>query len=241
MVQSLEGHSVRRFDGELNHLHLKVLEIGGLVRDQTRLALQALYGRDPAAARKVMQREREVDAMEVKVDEEIVTMLARRAPLALDLRVIISCSKMVTHLERVGDEALRIADLCLRIYAVDPRGSASDMLADALAMGRTVEQMFGAAIEVIDTLDVERAEQLLAGQGRLQREFEAGLRRLANLVPEDAHTAGQAIDAVLIMKALERIGDHARNLAEYVVYMVRGTDVRHRQGGRAVFRPVPPE
>jgi phosphate transport system protein len=237
MVQTLEGHSVRRFDGELNHIHLKVLEIGGLVRDQTRLALHALYERDMAAARKVMQRERDVDTLEVKVDEEIVAMLARRAPLALDLRVVISCSKMVTHLERVGDEAMRIAELCLRTYAVDPRGSASDMLADAHAMGRTVEQIFSAAIDVIDTLDVERAEQLLAGQGRVQREFEAGLRRLANLAPEDAHTVAQAIDAVLIMKALERIADHARNLAEYVVYMVRGTDVRHQQSDRAAHRP----
>jgi phosphate transport system protein len=237
MVQTLEGHSVRRFDGELNHLHLKVLEIGGLVRDQTRLALQALYERDPAAARKVMQRERDVDTLEVKVDEEIVAMLARRAPLALDLRVIISCSKMVTHLERVGDEAMRVADLCLRIFAGDPRGSASNMLADARAMGRVAEQAFGAAIDVIDTLDVVRAEQLLAGQGLLQREFETGLRRLASLAPEDAHTVAQAIDAVLIMKALERIGDHARNLAEYVVYMVRGTDVRHQQSDRPAHRP----
>lgn len=238
MVQSLEGHSVRRFDGELNHLHVKVLEIGGLVMDQTRLALHALFERDLAAARKVMERERDVDNLEVKVDEEIVAMLARRAPLALDLRVIISCSKMVTHLERVGDEAMRIADLCLRIYAVDPRGSASEMLSDAHAMGRSVEQIFATTIGVIDTLDVERAEQLLAGQGRLQREFEAGLLRLANLVPEDAHSVSQAIDAVLIMKALERIGDHARNLAEYVVYMVRGTDVRHQQSDRTVGRPV---
>jgi phosphate transport system protein len=237
MVQTLEGHSVRRFDGELNHLHLKVLEIGGLVRDQTRLALQALYERDPAAARKVMQRERDVDTLEVKVDEEIVAMLARRAPLALDLRVIISCSKMVTHLERVGDEAMRVADLCLRIFAGDPRGSASNMLADARAMGRVAEQAFGVAIDVIDTLDVVRAEQLLAGQGLLQREFETGLRRLASLAPEDAHTVAQAIDAVLIMKALERIGDHARNLAEYVVYMVRGTDVRHQQSDRPAHRP----
>jgi phosphate transport system protein len=241
MVQSLEGHSVRRFDGELNHLHLQVLEIGGLVMDQTRLALRALYERDPDAARKVMQREGDVDTLEVEIDEEIVSMLARRAPLALDLRVIISCSKMVTHLERVGDEALRIADLCLRIYEVDPRGAASAILADAHAMGRTAERMLDVAIDLIDTLDVEGAEQLLAGQGRLQREFEAGLRRLAGLAPEDARAAAQAIDAVLIMKALERIGDHARNLAEYVVYMVRGTDVRHRQNGRAVFRPVESE
>lgn len=241
MVQSLEGHSVRRFDGELNHLHVKVLEIGGLVLDQTHQAMHALYDRDMAAARKVMQRERDVDTLEVKVDEEIVSMLARRSPLALDLRVIISCSKMVTHLERVGDEALRIADLCLRIYDVDPRGSASAILADALAMGRTVEQMFATAIEVIDTLDVERAEGLLAERGKLPREFEAGLRRLATLTPEDTRTAAQAIDAVLIMKALERIGDHARNLAEYVVYMVRGTDVRHRQVNRTGYRPVQSE
>ncbi|MGE0371069.1 MAG: phosphate signaling complex protein PhoU [Gammaproteobacteria bacterium] len=233
MVQSLEGHSVRRFDGELNNLHTRVLEIAGLAVDQARLALRALDGRDLDAARKVMRRERDVDRLEVEVDEEIVTMLARRAPLAMDLRVIISFSKIVSHLERVGDEAMRIADLCLRMYAANPDADGGDTLNDAHAMGLAAGQILTQAVELLDTLDIDRAEALLTDQGIMQREFEAGLRRLANLVPGDSPSVGQAIDAVLIMKALERIGDHARNLAEYVVYMVSGTDVRHRQN------PVP--
>ncbi len=229
MVQSLEGHSVRRFDGELNSLHTQVLEIAGLVMDQARLALRALHDRDLEAARKVMRRERDVDTLEVKVDEQIVAMLARRAPLALDLRIIISFSKMVTHLERIGDEAMRIADLCLRLYEAGVRLDDNTLLSDAYAMGRGAEQLLSDALGLIDTLDAGHADEILADQGRLQREFETGLRRLASLAQGDTRTVAQAIDAVLVMKALERIGDHARNLAEYVVYIVRGTDVRHQQ------------
>ncbi|MBK8162966.1 MAG: phosphate signaling complex protein PhoU [Gammaproteobacteria bacterium] len=229
MVQSLEGHSVRRFDGELNNLHMRVLEIAGLAVDQARLALHALGGRDLDAARKVMRRERDVDRLEVEVDEEIVAMLARRAPLAMDLRVIISFSKIVSHLERVGDEAMRIADLCIRMYETNPEADGGGTLNDAHAMSLAAGQILTQAVELLDTLDIDRAEALLTDQGIMQREFEAGLRRLANLVPGDSRSLGQAIDAVLIMKALERIGDHARNLAEYVVYMVSGTDVRNRQ------------
>lgn len=229
MVQSLEGHSVRRFDGELNSLHTQVLEIAGLVMDQARLALRALHDRDLEAARKVMRRERDVDTLEVKVDEQIVAMLARRAPLALDLRIIISFSKMVTHLERIGDEAMRVADLCLRLYETGVKLDDNALLSDAYAMGRGAERLLSDALGLIDTLDAGRADELLADQGRLQREFETGLRRLASLAQNDTRTVAQAIDAVLVMKALERIGDHARNLAEYVVYIVRGTDVRHQQ------------
>lgn len=235
MVQSLEGHSVRRFDGELNNLHTQVLGIAGLATDQTRLALRALHGRDSEAVRKVMRRERDVDTLEVEVDEQIVAMLARRAPLALDLRIIISFSKMVTHLERIGDEAMRIAELCPRLCGEGAGGSA--LLADAHEMGLRAEQMLSLALEVIDTLDAGRAEQLLADRGRLQREFEASLRRLAGLTPGAGRAVAQAIDAVLVMKALERIGDHACNLAEYVVYMVHGTDVRHRQNLRPPHGP----
>ncbi|MCC6208584.1 MAG: phosphate signaling complex protein PhoU [Gammaproteobacteria bacterium] len=240
MVQSLEGHSVRRFDGELNSLHTQVLEISGLAMDQARQALRALYDRDLDAARKVILRERDVDALEVKVDEQIVAMLARRAPLALDLRIIISFSKMVTHLERIGDEAMRVAELCLRLYEAGSDIDGNALLADAYAMGRGAERMLSHALEVIDTLDAERAKELLADRGRLQVEFETGLRRLASLSPGDSHTAAQGIDAVLIMKALERIGDHARNLAEYVVYIVSGTDVRHQQNLRPVQEPHRP-
>jgi len=156
-------------------------------------------------------------------------MLARRAPLALDLRIIISFSKMVTHLERIGDEAMRIADLCLRLYQTGVQLDDNTLLSDAYAMGRGAEQLLSDALGLIDTLDAGHADELLADQGRLQREFETGLRRLASLAHGDTRAVAQAIDAVLVMKALERIGDHARNLAEYVVYIVRGTDVRHQQ------------
>lgn len=228
---------MRRFDGELNNLHLQVLGIAGLATDQARLALRALHDRDSGAAREVMRRERDVDTLEVEVDEQIVAMLARRAPLALDLRIIISFSKMVTHLERIGDEAMRIAELCLRLHGAGEGAGGDALLADAYEMGRGAERMLSLALEVIDTLDAGRAEELLADRGQLQREFEASLRRLARLTPGDGRAVARAIDAVLIMKALERIGDHARNLAEYVVYVVRGTDVRHRQDLRGPRGP----
>ena len=250
MSSSIEGHTVHRYDGELSHLHMLLLEMGGLVADQIRLAVEAVGNRDTDAARRVLEREREVDSLEVKADEEIVSVIARRAPVARDLRVIVSISKAVADLERVGDEATRIAGMALKLYepgGEDPArhphfgrrasdrhlqdtgehfGPSAALLRDIHTMGRLAVRMLDEALQAFDALSAEQAEQLIRGHGELEAEFQSSVRRLATFILEDPRTLGHAINIVLVVKALEHIGDHARNLAEYVIYLVRGKDVR---------------
>jgi phosphate transport system protein len=227
MAQPMEGHTVRRYDGELSSLHLLVLEMGGLVIDQTRRVMDALRNKDPKTAREVIEREAQVDALELKADDEIVSLLARRGPMARDLRIVVALSKTVTDLERVGDEAARIAYVITSIYEGSKSGPSKALLRDVRAMGKLALQKLQDGLEVIDTLDDRKAETLLDADAELDEEFQASLRRLTTFVLEDARNVGHAINITLVLKALDRIGEHAGNLAEYVVFLVRGQNVRH--------------
>lgn len=227
MSQPMEGHTVRRYDGELSNLHYLVLQMGGLVIDQTRNAVDALRKKDVKAAHAVTEREPEVDELELKADDEIASVLARRGPMARDLRIVIALSKTVTDLERVGDEAARIAYVVSNMYDSNKGGPSKALLRDVRAMGKLALQKLQDGLDVIDNLDAERAEALLADMDELDEEFQGSLRRLTTFVLEDARNVGHAINLTLVLKALERIGEHAGNLAEYVVYLIRGQDVRH--------------
>ena len=229
MSQPLEGHTVHRYDGELNHLHTLVLEMGGLALDQVRTILKAISEKDIALAQTVLRREQEVDQLELKIDNEITTIIARRSPVASDLRVTMSFSKAVTDLERVGDEAARMADIILQIYESDTSDPSHHMLRDIHTMGKLTLKMLQEGLEVFDTLDIDRAEQLARSDGELNEEFQSALRRQTTFVLEDARNVGHAINIVLMTKALERIGEHAVNLAEYVIYLVKGEDIRHQE------------
>ena len=136
MVQPMEGHTVQRFDGELSNLHLMILEMGGLVLDQVSSALRALREKDIQAAHLVIRREPKIDAMEVNLDNEVVTVIARRCPVARDLRITTAISKAVTDLERVGDEAARIAHLTISIYDSESSDPSSHLLRDTIYMGK---------------------------------------------------------------------------------------------------------
>ncbi|MGD8558285.1 MAG: phosphate signaling complex protein PhoU [Gammaproteobacteria bacterium] len=228
MIQPMEGHTLQRFDGELNNLHMLILQMGGLVVDQVRLAIKAVTDKDLEAARLVVDREPDVDALEVKIDNETLTVIARRCPVAKDLRITTAVSKAVTDLERIGDEAARIANQAVQMYDNDSNDPSSHLLRDIRTMGKLSFQMLSDALEVFDTFDLPRAQQLAAGNIELDEEFQSSLRRLATFVLEDARNVGHVINVTLIMKALERIGEHARNLAEYVIYFIKGEDVRHQ-------------
>lgn len=224
-----EGHTFLRYDGELNNLHLRVLEMGGLALNQLELALRALHDKDFSLVRRVMQRDQEVDDLEVGTDDEIVKILAKRCPVGGDLRMVISAAKSVTDLERIGDEACRIANLVLRTYdneSSDPNGQ---LLRDVSTMGRSVRSMLQEALDVYDTDDLERAKILVKTHVDLEDAFQDGLRRLLTYVMEDSRNIGHAISIVLMAKSLERIGEHAQNLAEYVIYRVSGEDIRHQE------------
>jgi phosphate transport system protein len=227
LSEILEGHTVRRYDGELNSLHLLVLEMGGLVLDQCRLALDALKTGDLDSARKVLARENQVDALELRLDDNVWWVVGRRGPVARDLRVVMSFSKAVTDLERIGDEAVRIAHTTLAVYDDEVRRPSRKLMRDVQTMGKLAIGMLQDAISLYDTFDLEVAEGLLRRHSELDTEFQSSLRRLSTFILEDARNVGHAINTVLLVKALERIGDHARNLAEYVIYLIRGEDTRH--------------
>ena len=228
LIQTMEGHTVHRFDGELNNLHMLILEMGGLVLDQVRHSIKAITEKDIEAARLVIQREPDVDALEVKIDEENIIVIAKRCPVAKDLRITTTVSKAVTDLERIGDEAARIANHVIQMYGNDTSDPSSHLLRDIRTMGKLSLRMLQDALDIFDNFDINRARELAGGNVELDEEFQSSLRRLATFVLEDARNVGHTINVTLIIKALERVGEHARNMAEYVIYLVKGEDVRHQ-------------
>lgn len=229
MSYLLEGHTVQRYDGDLNALHMQVIKMAGLALDQTRLALKALKDEDLDAAHRVTEREKEVDNDELKIDEMIVNLIALRTPVAVDLRVIMAFTKSVVDLERIGDLAARIASISLNIYDNENNDPSSQLMRDIFVMGKRAIELLESSIEVLDTLDQSKAQSLLCEpEEELAEDFRSALRRLTTFVLEDSRNVGHAINIVLILKAFERIGEHGRNLVEQALYITNGTDVRHQ-------------
>jgi len=228
-AEYLEGHIVRRYDGELTNLNLMVLEMGGLAIAQCREALAALQAGNVDLARQVLAREDQVDALELELDENIWWLVGQRAPVGRDLRVVVAVSKAVTDLERVGDEAARIARSVKAIYgdARERRRPGDKLLRDVQSMGRIALKVLEEALALYDNFDADKARALIERDRELDEEFAASLRRVSTFLLEDARNVGHVVEVVMMAKALERIGDHARNLAEYVVYLIGGTDIRH--------------
>jgi phosphate transport system protein len=227
-----EGHIVRRYDGELASLRLLVLEMGGLVLDQVRRAVAALDREDLSEAREVIARDHAVNAYDLRVDEASIRLLARRQPVAGDLRVIMSIAKAVADLERIGDEAAKIARITLHLFAAGASVPRRALLRDVRAMATLATRMLADVLRAFDEMDVQAALAVAAGDAELDREFRAASRRLSTYVMEDSRQLGHTINALTAVKALERIGDHAKNIAEYIVYLVTGQDIRHADSER---------
>jgi len=208
----LEGHTSRAFDGALAAFHMRVLAMGGLVLDQVREAVRAYTEWDAAAALRVLERERTVNTYDLNADEDLLALLARRQPMASDLRAIIALSKAVAELERAGDEAKKIA---LYVSAQGGRPGAATSR-DARHLGRLAVSHMRLALEALDNLDVALTAEAVDRDRELDEEYRAGLRRLLSRAMEDPRHFGVALEAAFVLKALERIGDHARNLARHV-------------------------
>ncbi|MDX1434698.1 MAG: phosphate signaling complex protein PhoU [Gammaproteobacteria bacterium] len=223
----MDQHTVKRFDQELSDLKSLVLEMGGLVQEQIARAMEALREEDVELCREVIARDHMVNFMDVQADERIVNLLALRQPMGRDLRMITSLGKTVTDLERIGDEAERIARMTLHIYDNGSPLPSSRLLRDSGSMSRLAMSMLEDALDAIARLDVDLALSVAKQDIELDGEFQAGLRRLATYIMEDPRNVGHAINATFILKSLERIGDHAKNIAEYVIFLIKGKDVRH--------------
>jgi len=227
MAISQDAHTVKQFDTLLANLRNLVLEMGGLVEEQIQHAVQALDNEDIAASREVISRDQIINGLQVKTDEDCVSIIALRQPLGSDLRLIMSLSKIVTDLERIGDEAEKIARMTVKTYDGVSSPPSAKLLRDVVPMARLAQGMLHGCLDALARLDVEKAVEVAQGDDELDQEFQSALRRLITYMMEDSRTIGHAINVIFIIKALERIGDHSKNIAEYIIYLVKGKDVRH--------------
>ncbi|HET9391660.1 MAG TPA: phosphate signaling complex protein PhoU [Steroidobacteraceae bacterium] len=214
-MDMLEGHISKAFDGALAGLHIRIVEMGGLVLDQVREAAQAYTEWRVDSAERVLQREMEVNAYDASLDEEQLTLLARRQPVAGDLRATIAMSKAVGELERAGDEAKKIAR---NVLAQGGRpGPATSR--DVRHIGQLAVSLLRASLEAFDRLDISLALEVITRDEDLDLEYKAGLRRLLTRAMEDPRHFDVTLEAAFVLKSLERVGDHARNLARQVCSM----------------------
>ncbi len=195
--------------------------------EQIQHAIQALDDEDLTAAREVVARDQVINGLQVKADEDCVSLIALRQPLGSDLRLIMSLSKIVTDLERIGDEAEKIARMTIKTYDGDSSPPSAKLLRDVVPMAKLAQNMLHNCLDALARLDVEKAVEVAQGDDELDQEFQSALRRLITYMMEDPRTIGHAINVIFIVKALERIGDHSKNIAEYLIYLVKGKDVRH--------------
>ncbi len=227
MNRMTEGHTVKRFDGEMTRLHGLVLELGRGAVAQIEQAVATLQNEDPGAAVKVIDRDGEINQLDIQAEEELFKLLATRQPMARDLRELITVHHMVRDLERVGDQARKIAQLTVHFYDNDTSPPNAQILRDVYAMAGLVGPMVARAVQAFDQLDLDRALAVMRRDLELEAEFRSALRRQSTFLLEDARSVGHVIDVVLALRALERIGGYAKNIGGYVVFLITGKDVRH--------------
>ena len=219
-------HLSKQFDAELEAIRSRVLEMGGLVESQIRGALDALTSGDRALADQVIANDHRVNAMEVALDGDCSQVIVKRQPAANDLRLILAITKTVTDLERIGDEAQKIARMAKSIHERGIDGRAPRAVEVRHVSGIALA-MLRSALDAFARLDVAAATDVIRDDAAIDSEFRGILRQLITYMMEDPRTISTSLEIVWIAKALERIGDHAKNMAEYVIYIVKGTDVRH--------------
>jgi phosphate transport system protein len=222
-----EKHLSSQFDAELSNISTRVLEMGGLVEAQVGQAVYALANFSHETAAQVLLNEERVNAMEVEIDSELWSIVARRQPTARDLRLLIAVSKAIANLERAGDEAARIARTVHRLIDTGVSSRLRLPLVDLQYESNLAVAQLRKALDAFARLDTVKALEVLKSDNQIDQEFEGLIRKLITYMMEDPRTISASIDMVFVAKAIERVGDHAKNLAEAVIYVVKGTDVRH--------------
>ena len=224
-----DKHLSTQFDSELNGVSSKVMEMGGLVEAQIRLAIQALSQFNIEAANQVGEKESRVNAMEVEIDRDLSSIIARRQPTARDLRLLIAISKTTANLERAGDEADKIARMVKSIlHSGIQSGSARALPSGDLRLAADLaSNQLRKALDSFARLDTTLAVGILKEDDLIDKEFDGFVRKLITYMMEDPRTISASLDLLFVAKAIERIGDHAKNIAEVVIYIVKGADVRH--------------
>jgi phosphate transport system protein len=220
-----DKHLSSQFDADLNQLSTRLLEMGGLVESQIVHAIEALHECGSDLVERVLADERRLNVMEMEIDEEISNIIARRQPAARDLRLLMAASKCVTNLERAGDEARKIVKRTRRIAAAASAPNVN--ITEIKVSGEMALNVLRRALDAFARMDTLAADQIIRDDEAIDNEFRAFVRKLVTYMMEDPRAITTGLDYLFIAKAIERIGDHATNIAESVVYVVRGTDIRH--------------
>lgn len=223
-TEQISHHYSRQFNEDLEALRTNVLEMGGLVEKQLRRALKALVKGDSDLGEKVARDDVKVNSLEVAIDEECNQVIARRQPAAGDLRFVIAVIKTITDLERIGDEAEKIGFLAARLASQE---RPENRYKEIKHLGRMVRDLVHGSLDSLARLDSEAALEVARDDEQVDEEYESIMRQSITRMMEDPRTIGRVLDTLWVARSLERIGDHAVNICEYVVYLVHGKDIRH--------------
>jgi len=223
-TKDFSHHISRRYNDDLEQLRARVLAMGGVVEDLLSKAINALTEGDSSLAESVGVEELKVNSMEMAIDEECSRILATRAPAAGDLRLIIAIIKTITDLERIGDEGEKIGNIAMRLAAMERPES---KYREIKHMGRLVSGMVHEALDAFARMDAQAAIRVARRDRLVDEEYEAIQRQSITFMMEDARSIRRALDVMWVVRSLERVGDHAKNICEYVIFTVHGKDVRH--------------
>jgi len=220
-----DKHLSTQFDTDLNVISNNLMRLGGLVESQVSQAIYALSKSSAEVAEEVLEIENEVNALEIEIDHEIASFIARRQPTAGDLRLLVAMSKTTADLERAGDEAAKIARKVTSI--VNGVAPLALPFSELRVCGGLATELLRKTLDAFTRLDVQTAVSILQNDGVFDREFDGFIRKLITYMMEDPRTISASLDLIFIAKSIERIGDHSRNIAEFIIYIVEGRDVRH--------------
>jgi phosphate transport system protein len=234
----VEGHTAKAFDAALSELRLQLVAMGGLVIDQVSTATRALLDGDSSLAQLVLSREEKVNELERFVDREAFRLIALHQPVAGDLRMAKAASRITVELERAGDEAKKIAKFAARLASGEPHGPVTAVARYLRHMADLTAGMLRDAVRSLDESNADMARTVAARDAELDSEFDAALRQVLTLVMQDSRYLGATIDTVFALKGLERIGDHAKNIAEQVVFVASGEDISHKKKHAPVDHPA---
>lgn len=225
LKEDFARHISSEFNDELEGLCADLLKMGGLAERQVRLAIECQEQFDSALVDQIKAAENAVNAWEIKIDELVATLIARRQPAATDLRLVLVISKIVRDLERAGDEANKVAEMAQKAH--ESAHASAIGLSEVRAIGDQVLRMLGDALTAFARMDPEMALDVARDDKEVDRTYEAALRALATHMIEDPQEIGSVLNVMWVLRALERVGDHATNIAEHVIYLVKGKDIRH--------------
>jgi phosphate transport system protein len=221
----MDKHISSQFDAELGSVSSRVLELGGLVESQIRHAVYSLSQFSVEVADQVIATESQVNSMEVEIDRDLSSIIARRQPTARDLRLLIAISKITANLERAGDESEKIARM---VKSIINSGNSRALPSSELRIAADLASgLLRKALDAFARLDVTEAVSILKEDDLIDAEFDGFVRKLVTYMMEDPRTISASLDLLFVAKAIERIGDHSKNIAEFIIYVVKGADVRH--------------